>query len=115
MEKIVQQKKKQEHSMALPRFCNPRLCIPGFCCSICCTIFSIWGFVVLIVVGVLLDEGYRKIDNNQVSDDKLNSTAVNTYVAAAIFMVCVIGCGARWLWLLWHSKPVTYIQTMDGV
>jgi len=85
---------------------NLRCLIPGYCCSICYAIFSVWGFVVLIVVGLALSADYRKIDYETLDHDKVSSVALQTYIAAAIYFACIVGCGARFIYLYNQDKKL---------
>jgi len=76
--------------------------VPNYACSLCYAIFSLWGFITLLVVGLGLSADYRKIDYQQLPADEVDSVAVQSYIAAAIYLACVAGCGARFLYL--HLK-----------
>eukprot|EP01088_Endostelium_zonatum_P003856 TRINITY_DN15057_c0_g1_i1.p1 TRINITY_DN15057_c0_g1~~TRINITY_DN15057_c0_g1_i1.p1 ORF type:complete len:100 (-),score=11.47 TRINITY_DN15057_c0_g1_i1:195-494(-) len=64
-------------------------------CAICCTIFSLWGFLTLLVVGLCLTFGYTKIDEGQCEDPK--SVGTQTIIAACIYLGFVVLCGVNWV------------------
>jgi len=62
-------------------------------CSLCCTIFSLWGVITLVLVGIGFQTDYRYIDNWNVSNHQ--QAAIASYIAAALYGAFIIGCGSR--------------------
>lgn len=88
-------------------FANKLWClVPNYACALCYAIFSFWGFLTLIVVGLGLNAGYRKIDLDELESDELDHVAVQSYIAGAIYLACMLGCGARWLFLHLKEKSL---------
>lgn len=75
---------------------------PGPKCAICCTIFSGWGVITLLIIGICYNSGYRRIDNHAVENAK--TAATNSYIAAVIYFAFVLGCFARFFWLKIQEK-----------
>eukprot|EP01087_Luapelamoeba_hula_P023624 TRINITY_DN871_c0_g1_i1.p1 TRINITY_DN871_c0_g1~~TRINITY_DN871_c0_g1_i1.p1 ORF type:complete len:115 (+),score=12.98 TRINITY_DN871_c0_g1_i1:333-677(+) len=82
-----------------------KCCIPGQACSLCYAMFSVWGFLVLLVSAVSLNLGYRKIDHDGVKDKDLDATTLQVYIAAAIYLACILGCMFRWWWVTYLNPP----------
>jgi hypothetical protein len=71
-----------------------------------------------IVVALALSADYRKIDYETLDDDKVSGTAVQTYIAAAIYFACMVGCGARFFYLYRQDKRAQrekLMRHMQGV
>eukprot|EP01089_Gocevia_fonbrunei_P011774 TRINITY_DN258_c0_g1_i1.p1 TRINITY_DN258_c0_g1~~TRINITY_DN258_c0_g1_i1.p1 ORF type:complete len:100 (-),score=14.04 TRINITY_DN258_c0_g1_i1:91-390(-) len=81
-----------------------RCCLPGKACAACCTIFSIWGFLTLVVVGICVDANYSKIDEGKVTPGDAGAVATQTYIAAVIYFLFIVGCGARWGYIYWSEE-----------
>jgi len=64
---------------------NPAVLIPGYGLAICYTIFSIWGFLTLIIVGLGLNVGYRKIDFDEIPTHDLDAVSVDLYSPFAFY------------------------------
>mmetsp|Transcript_3874 Transcript_3874/g.5414 ORF Transcript_3874/g.5414 Transcript_3874/m.5414 type:complete len:93 (-) Transcript_3874:383-661(-) len=71
-------------------------CPPGPKCALCCTVFSIWGVVILSILTILWAVEYEKLDPKGDVDDKQNA-AVSSGIAAAIYFLFAAGCGWRLL------------------
>eukprot|EP01116_Phalansterium_solitarium_P016953 TRINITY_DN4055_c0_g1_i1.p3 TRINITY_DN4055_c0_g1~~TRINITY_DN4055_c0_g1_i1.p3 ORF type:complete len:102 (-),score=23.69 TRINITY_DN4055_c0_g1_i1:297-602(-) len=87
---------------------------PGPKCAQCYTIFSAWGVLTLVVIGVLLDSGYDKIDNGELTGGAvdaeqehaaLQAAAKSSFIAAAIYGGCFIFCLSRVICLRFTTKP----------
>merc|ERR1712137_605653 len=95
----------------IKNFKNP--CGKG--CSICCGLYSLWGMLMLIAVGIMLQNDYRGIDGDipdiPVSDH--DHVAKSCYIASAIhggFMLLSI---ARLVQLYFVGRRSKYEIHMD--
>jgi len=73
----------------------------------CCTFFSIWGIITLVIMGILFNVNYAKLDNGLVPDH--SAAAVSSYIGAAIYALFVLGCGGRVLYLRSTSKQEKFV------
>mmetsp|Transcript_27022 Transcript_27022/g.42080 ORF Transcript_27022/g.42080 Transcript_27022/m.42080 type:complete len:93 (+) Transcript_27022:86-364(+) len=81
-------------------------------CAICCIVFSVWGILSLIVIGVCLGAQYTKIDNGEVTlEGDYESTATACYEAAGLYAVCLVLCVLRIAYLRWKKRnAVEYVR-----
>eukprot|EP00727_Mastigamoeba_balamuthi_P011398 m51a1_g6881 hypothetical protein (114) ;mRNA; f:221546-222586 len=70
---------------------------PGFKCSVCCTLFSLWGVIMLFALGSSLS--YRGVTLYEVEDEDMDKDKKQMFIAGAIYAALVVGCGARWIYL----------------
>jgi hypothetical protein len=67
-------------------------------------VFSLWGFVMLLVVGSLLAANYQPIHLNDLTASQSVDAASGAYAAAGIYGGLVILCGVRWAYIIWQEK-----------
>jgi len=65
--------------------------LPGPKCTICCLVFSFFGVIILVAIGILLAEPYQKVEGEDLVEDetaKLRSkTAFYTIIPYGLFVV----------------------------
>ncbi|KAH3743904.1 hypothetical protein Pelo_14695 [Pelomyxa schiedti] len=79
----------------ITRVAMDKICV-GSKCALCCTLFSIWGVGMLVVLAAKLD--YRGVSLMEISD--IDSARTNMYIAAACYGIFVVFCGLRFAYLL---------------
>ena len=72
---------------------------PTMGCAVCCTIFSIWGVLTLLGVGILWNIPYRNMDINRELEGKYDKAAVSSYIAIGIYIVFIVLCVVRIIFL----------------
>mmetsp|Transcript_3754 Transcript_3754/g.10323 ORF Transcript_3754/g.10323 Transcript_3754/m.10323 type:complete len:111 (-) Transcript_3754:284-616(-) len=79
-------------NISCPAWCCPQPC------ALCCSMFSAAGVIMLIIVGALVQIGYTKIDNAEVTlnKDDREAAALSCYEAAAIYGAIMILCIIRY-------------------
>jgi len=91
----------------------------GNACSICCLVWSSWGVLTLVIVGILLDFQYPKIDNgvigqkcsaNITTSDCYDHAATQCYIGSGIYLAFCIICAIR-LFYLQKFKPSPAVPT----
>ena len=70
--------------------------------SMCCTIFSIWGVITLIILGAFVS--YRGINMGEIKEDDIPETRGHMFGAAGLYLAFVLGCGARFIFLQRQKK-----------
>ncbi|KAJ3424879.1 ribonuclease kappa [Anaeramoeba flamelloides] len=70
-------------------------CIPEKKGSIFCIILSIWGVIMLVILGILFSTGHQG-NIGDIGDKKPKSLARDLYIAAGIYLVFLIGCSFRY-------------------
>eukprot|EP01111_Echinosteliopsis_oligospora_P013215 TRINITY_DN467_c0_g1_i1.p2 TRINITY_DN467_c0_g1~~TRINITY_DN467_c0_g1_i1.p2 ORF type:complete len:109 (-),score=21.49 TRINITY_DN467_c0_g1_i1:146-472(-) len=84
------------------------ICSPGgFCygfpgpkCAMCCTIFSFFAIVMLLVIGGLVKAGNVRVQQEVVVvADKRDELAHNAFYGCIVYAVFVVGCLGRYLWI----------------
>jgi len=69
---------------------------PGPALVTCCLIWSLWGVITMLIIALLFFVEYPNIVMGQFKDSKTYSHAgVQSFIAAAIYGGCIIGCGLR--------------------
>ncbi|PRP86034.1 hypothetical protein PROFUN_05805 [Planoprotostelium fungivorum] len=90
---------------------------PGPVCSICCTIFSLWGALMLGVMALLYNAGYEKMYHAAIESAKQSVpptefdphfAAVSSGIAALIYAIFFVLCGARYICLRGFKKRETF-------
>lgn len=88
-----------------PRYNRLHICGPGL--SVCCSLISIWGIIMLVIVGGLLSaksaafiEDIPKVEEHSMSyEEQLNKgfdlAATNCYGAVGLYVGCLIFCGIQ--------------------
>jgi len=67
--------------------------LPGENCALCCTIFSTWGCLFLIVVGLLVKNGYPGIDPAMtICPSDRPHAAIHAWISAALYGIIAVGC-----------------------
>ena len=79
---------------------------PSLKCSICCTIFSLWAVVILFTLGSLL--GYHGVSLGKIKKEDISKDRLHVYLAGMFYGFFVIGCGARWIYLMKVKKTNPY-------
>jgi len=66
-------------------FCGPK-------CSYCCLVVSVWGIIMLLILGILFSSKARALirdaPDNSVSG--MNTAAMSCYIAAGIYVVTTL-------------------------
>jgi len=74
-------------------------------CSLCCTIFSFFGVIILVTVGGLIKDGNSKVQGETVVlPDERKGIAQSAFYASIIYVVFVVLCAVRYLFVC--RKPV---------
>ncbi|KAH3745596.1 hypothetical protein Pelo_12998 [Pelomyxa schiedti] len=73
------------------------ICV-GSKCALCCTLFSLWGVGMLVVLAAKLD--YRGVSLNEIDESDMAGARKAMYIAAGCYGLFVVGCGLRFAYLL---------------
>lgn len=88
-----------------PRLNKLHICGPGL--SICCSVLSIWGIIMLAIVGGLLSaksaafiEDIPMVESHNVTykemmDHGFKQAATNCYGAVGLYGACLVFCGIQ--------------------
>lgn len=88
-----------------PKYNRLHICGPGL--SVCCSLISIWGIIMLTIVGGLLSaksaaflEDIPEVDDEALKyEERLNKgfdlAATNCYGAVGLYAACLIFCGIQ--------------------
>eukprot|EP01105_Mastigella_eilhardi_P024308 TRINITY_DN6322_c0_g1_i2.p1 TRINITY_DN6322_c0_g1~~TRINITY_DN6322_c0_g1_i2.p1 ORF type:complete len:100 (-),score=33.20 TRINITY_DN6322_c0_g1_i2:170-469(-) len=68
----------------------------------CCTLFSLWGVGMLIVLAMKLD--YRTISLEEIAESELAGDRTAMYIAAAVYALFVVGCFARFMYVVLKAR-----------
>ncbi|KAJ3452576.1 ribonuclease kappa [Anaeramoeba flamelloides] len=68
---------------------------PGKKGSIFCILISIWGVVMLLILGILFQTGHQG-NIGHYGDNDPKDLARDLFIAAAIYFVFLLGCGFRY-------------------
>mmetsp|Transcript_19569 Transcript_19569/g.75134 ORF Transcript_19569/g.75134 Transcript_19569/m.75134 type:complete len:113 (-) Transcript_19569:290-628(-) len=87
----------------------------GACCSWCCLIFSLWGAIMLVVIGVLLLDDYRGIVGDVPTVEDNVQAAYNSFYAAALYIFFIIISALRLIHLRLTRKPEVSMDDYEDV
>ena len=77
-------------------FCGPK-------CSHCCFVLSIWGIVMLAVLGALFQSNSRalRVDSQHNTVENMKEIGQNCYIAAGVYAATM----AISYWQMWLCRP----------
>jgi len=100
--------------MGYAQLCYQYCCGEG--CSICCMLFSTWGFIFMLVVSILVKGGYQGIDpENAINPAERHVAAAHSFGAAGIYAIITLLCLARYVYIqrMKKQRSLEYIHQED--
>ncbi|KAL6597597.1 hypothetical protein LY90DRAFT_461076 [Neocallimastix californiae] len=65
------------------------------CCSICCTVFSIFGALILLAFGIMFKAGVHELTKTKESPDDPSSVGTSCLIAAGIYLLFILFCSCQ--------------------
>jgi len=65
------------------------------CCSICCTIFSIFGAIFLLAFGIMFKAGVHELTKTKESPKDSASVGTSCFIAAGIYLLLILFCSCQ--------------------
>lgn len=72
--------------------------------SVCCLVFSIWGFIMLLVLGSLLSSNYTPVHLETLNATSAAKAASGAYAAAGVYGGLIIICAVRFAYIMWSTR-----------
>ena len=93
--------------------CLSRCC--SLNCSVCYFVFSLWGFIMLLILGSLLSSNYEPIHLNELNATEASQAATGSYAAAGIYAGFMVLCAVRFAYIMFQRKKETQNQAYQRV
>merc|ERR1711916_11909 len=73
-------------------------------CSVCCFVFSLWGFIMLLALGGLLASNYKPIHLHELTAEQAAKAASGSYAAVGVYAALMVICAVRFAWIMFQRK-----------
>jgi len=72
-----------------------KLALVSPCCSVCCTVFSVFGAIILLAFGIMFKAGVHELTMTKESPEDPGSVGTSCLIAAGIYLLFILFCSCQ--------------------
>ncbi|ORX45415.1 hypothetical protein BCR36DRAFT_358388 [Piromyces finnis] len=82
-----------------------KLVLVSPCCSVCCTVFSVFGAIILLAFGIMFKAGVHELTMTKESPANPGDVGVSCFIAAGIYLLFILFCSCQTVVAKKTKKP----------